>query len=818
MAISTTIGATESHTGATGSSGETSFTWNAAATPATPQGVLIFVWADSDTNPVTSVTYAGKDVPAAASGEVNSGGTAEPGNVKVFFLGGNVPAGASQPIVVNRTNNGTEMWACCITLSAIGDTAIHTAGIVTLTGLGTYAVQSVTDGTPTENSLRFAGGHSGGANLLSPGVGSSAVLDFDTGNFTMTVVRETTAGTGARNVGFTFGTSDDRAGIHFAVKDLATAMTRAASESVPVGLTETATLAIRNNAADSLPGLAEATTLGLRFSASESVTVGVDDPDIAAFELTGLNEALTQLAEAKDLSINDMAGGATPVTASDSLAVGPTEATRTDATASASDPLAVHLDEPVLDYVQPSTNDSLAAGLTESVRLAVTLSTSDSVPLGLTEATALAVVLGATDALAAGLVDASLIAATQATNDLLTGLAEAATGFASTSASESLTGLAEASTLAQRLTASESLTVGLVESAFQAVTLIASDSLTIGLTESLRIIGTASAAESLTGLAEAATGLSTGIASELEPIGLTESLRVASTGIASEADSIGIADVAAVAVTLPATDSLPGLSETATGLSTGTASDSVMGLAESLRIAGTGTASDSLMGLAEASLVEDLTAALVDKAGAELIPVGPAESLKIVSTGSASDQLMAGLAEAWTTQVTQPISESEAVGLTEAATVAVIISTGESLRVQVTDASGVGVSLQTGDSLTAGQVEALTGFIAGSAADTVGGLVEEILLRVTQEASEGLRLGLADAGLMQDVTDTSAAVVSEQLHVGLSETALRVAYYGPGTLIVTTVEFLGGKTAEAQSGSTDAACTNMPKDAEWTEV
>ena len=210
--------ASESHTGTTGSTSEASFSWSHNPT-GTPRGVLVFVWSAASSGFATSVTYDGTNVPAV-SGGIASDIAGEVGTVQTYFLGTGVPVTNPATVLVNRTNNATEMWASAITLTALTDTEVYTPGIVILQGDGTYTVQSVTDGSPGTDSVRFAGGHSGGASLLSPGAGSSAVNDFDTGNFTMTVVRETTAGQGARNVGFSYATTDDRAAVHLAVREM----------------------------------------------------------------------------------------------------------------------------------------------------------------------------------------------------------------------------------------------------------------------------------------------------------------------------------------------------------------------------------------------------------------------------------------------------------------------------------------------------------------------------------------------------------------------------------------------------------------------
>jgi len=228
--------ASESHAGTTGSTNQASFTWT--HTPAgTPRGVLVFVFTRSATLTVTGVTYGGVAMTAIGGGAaVDTAG--EPGRVDTYFLGASIPTGA-RPVVVSRTNNATVMYASAATQTALTDTEIYIPGIVLLQQNGTYAVRSVNDGSPGTNSLRYAGGYSGGANVLAAGAGSTVLNSIDFGAYTATTARETTAGQGARNVGFTWGTSDDRAAVHLAVREippvttLATGTDPAAATIVP---------------------------------------------------------------------------------------------------------------------------------------------------------------------------------------------------------------------------------------------------------------------------------------------------------------------------------------------------------------------------------------------------------------------------------------------------------------------------------------------------------------------------------------------------------------------------------------------------------
>jgi len=227
MAVSH-AGSTESHTGAIGSISEASFTWTGPVGAPPHEGVLIFVFnLVSGANIVSSVTYGATSVPLVAGGEaIDSAG--EPGWCGAYFIGSGFPTGSSQAVVVNRTNNTDELYATCTLLQALGDTEVYTAGIVLLQGDGTLAEQSVDDGSPGTDSERYAGTFSGLASVPGPGINTSALLSFDTGQQTAAVVREANTGQGSRLVGFASGTSDDRAAVHLAVREAA-----AAAERVP---------------------------------------------------------------------------------------------------------------------------------------------------------------------------------------------------------------------------------------------------------------------------------------------------------------------------------------------------------------------------------------------------------------------------------------------------------------------------------------------------------------------------------------------------------------------------------------------------------
>ena len=208
--------ASESHPGTGGSVSQTAFTWTHTQT-GTPQGVLVFVHvANSGGNPVSTVTYGSVTLTRVPGGAaVDSAG--ELGRTDLFFAGSGLPTG-NQTITVNRANTTDIMYASAATVTALTDTNV--TGIVLLEGDGALTVQSVTDGGAPTNSLRYAAAYSGLASPPPAGTGSTLLNSIDLGNYGIASVRETTAGTGARNVGFNNATTDDRAAVHVAVREL----------------------------------------------------------------------------------------------------------------------------------------------------------------------------------------------------------------------------------------------------------------------------------------------------------------------------------------------------------------------------------------------------------------------------------------------------------------------------------------------------------------------------------------------------------------------------------------------------------------------
>lgn len=212
--------ATESHTGTAGSASEASFDISVPFTSSS-KGLLVYTFVIGATGDLaTSVKIdpagANTDVPALSGGRATDS-AGEIGDCKAWFLGSGLPT-TTATVRINRTNNASVMYAVAITVTASGNT--ETTGIVLLEEEGAITEQSVDDGSPGSNSVRYAGLYSGltdvGTSIV--GANSTSLHFIDVGPRGAHVVRETTAGQGARSVGFTAGT-DDRAAVHLAIRE-----------------------------------------------------------------------------------------------------------------------------------------------------------------------------------------------------------------------------------------------------------------------------------------------------------------------------------------------------------------------------------------------------------------------------------------------------------------------------------------------------------------------------------------------------------------------------------------------------------------------
>lgn len=203
----------ESHTGTTGSASEASFTWDHNPV-GTARGVLVFTFVNANADNATAVTYGGRDLYRVGRA-IDSAG--EPRDCVAWFRGGGIPTDDPAAVVVTRTNNTNVMYAVCVSVTASTDTSII-GPAVTVTGDGTLAEQAVDTGSIS--AMRFAGVNTAINAVPSAGANSTSLIGIDFGNNVAAVVRETTGGSGSRNVGFSDAGSDDRASVHVAVGEL----------------------------------------------------------------------------------------------------------------------------------------------------------------------------------------------------------------------------------------------------------------------------------------------------------------------------------------------------------------------------------------------------------------------------------------------------------------------------------------------------------------------------------------------------------------------------------------------------------------------
>lgn len=244
----------ESHTGTTGSASEASFSWShSGGTSPAPKGVLVFTFVNANADDAISITYGGVNVPVVKDSGNNDvravDTTGEPGDCKAWFLGSGVPTG-SQTVTVTRNNNSNVMYAVAITVTSSQDSDVYTGsgGIVLVQGDTALIEQAVTDGSSgTGNSMRFAAVNSGcdqfsttpikpdGVTLAPYDVDSTWVHGIDFVTRVCGVVRETTAGTGSRSVGF-LSPTEDTAAVHLVVRDIAATSAKVIKDIIGRGI------------------------------------------------------------------------------------------------------------------------------------------------------------------------------------------------------------------------------------------------------------------------------------------------------------------------------------------------------------------------------------------------------------------------------------------------------------------------------------------------------------------------------------------------------------------------------------------------------
>lgn len=276
------------------------------------------------------VTYANTGVPidtgatwngvAMTPLHVGADTNTEPGAVKAYFLD-NISNGT---VTVTRTNNTVVCSAFAVVASAASATLVSLvktvggAGTVTTNGDtsegGTAASGEVAldDGSPGTNSMRFAAVFTGAATPLAQGTNSTSLQTDDQTSFGSTLVRETTAGQGSRNVGVATGTTDDYAVVAVAVSEAAPKTPQPTALSlIFTGATPTVTVSDNIAVAPS--------TLALSWTgATPTVAVTSNvlvEPSTLALSVTGATPTVSTPVQTSPPALVTSLGFATPAVA-----------------------------------------------------------------------------------------------------------------------------------------------------------------------------------------------------------------------------------------------------------------------------------------------------------------------------------------------------------------------------------------------------------------------------------------------------------------------------------------------------------------------
>lgn len=189
---------------------------------ASAKGILVFTFnvnpATPGTDNFTGVTD-GSGTPLVAVSSCSASDTlGEPGSVKAWFLGSGVTTG-TQTITASRTNNTDQGYMIAISVTAGGNTeAVNCAAI---SENAAPSEQSVNDGSPGTNSVRYAAmffGQTIASGPVTAGANSTLLQDASSASQSASAVRETTAGQGARPVGYTAIAADDHAAVYLVLR------------------------------------------------------------------------------------------------------------------------------------------------------------------------------------------------------------------------------------------------------------------------------------------------------------------------------------------------------------------------------------------------------------------------------------------------------------------------------------------------------------------------------------------------------------------------------------------------------------------------
>jgi len=332
-----------------------------------------------------------------------------------------------------------------------------------------------------------------------------------------------------------------------------------------------------------------------------------------------------------------------------------------------------------------TATDSLRAGLTEYGNLFLSLNSTDAGRVGLSEYGDLRASLDPSEALRAGLQGLEdIVVVVDASDSARIGLVEVADLLAALDPSESLrAGLSDAGSFDNQLDASDSLRVGTQEYGDIRALLDVDDVLAARVSESHDVVVVVDASDSARlGLAEVGDLLAGLAVSDSLRAGLQEAADLLAALAVSDDPRIGLSDtVAVVTITGDVVDVFMADSLRA-GLAEAGYLDNQLDASESVRA-----------GLSEFAGV------LVLLSVADLLPAGLADAADVVVVVDATDALRAGLQDAGIPYVSLEPQESLRAGLAEEAALSAESWLTEALRAGLEEALDAFVEADAADSL-----------------------------------------------------------------------------------------------------------------------
>lgn len=290
----------ESDAASTGSASVAQFSWSHAGAASGVRGILVFTFVNANADDAISVTYGGLTLSPVSGGRALAT-SAEPGDCKAWFLGANVPQG-TQTVVVFRNNTANVLYAVAITVLAGADTEVFDVCLTQGSSTQAAVEEGVNNGSNI-SAVRYAGINSGLATHPAAGANSTELQFFPAtpGTRSISTVRETTTGTGARYVGFS-GAADDNATVYLCLREVVTSILVGVPSNLP-GLTFDCVVGMMTPEADDVS--ADGTTSILTTQIMRASNIGPQDRlgTTSAFTLTpasptGLTKAALRTGQA----------------------------------------------------------------------------------------------------------------------------------------------------------------------------------------------------------------------------------------------------------------------------------------------------------------------------------------------------------------------------------------------------------------------------------------------------------------------------------------------------------------------------------------